>query len=65
MAVESHKETVTNPNQAARYRPFATGNFVPSDLSQSLQYFMVLLKALGRGHYWQHLLDTDMVADMA
>lgn len=24
-----------------------------------------LLKALGRGHYWQHLLDTGAVADTA
>ena len=26
---------------------------------------MALLKALGRGHYWQHLLDTGAVADTA
>ena len=26
---------------------------------------MALLKALGRGHCWQHLLDTGVVADMA
>lgn len=25
----------------------------------------VLLKALGRGHFWQHLLDTGVVSDTA
>ena len=25
----------------------------------------VLLRALGRAHYWQHLLDTDAVVDTA
>lgn len=24
-----------------------------------------LIKALGRGHFWQHLLDTGAVADTA
>ena len=31
----------------------------------STQHDTVLIKALARGHYWQHLLDAGIVADTA
>jgi hypothetical protein len=29
------------------------------------QHDTILIRALGRGHYWQHLLDTGVMADTA